>query len=694
MLVLKFGGSSVANATNMSRVLDIVQDKARKDNVILVSSAISGCTDSLIETGRRAACGEDYAAVISALRDKHAAIVSRLFTGEERSSVRKDCDSTFGELEGLAAGIASRKAISPDEAELIQTFGEILSTRILAAKLRTELSGVLWIDSREIIVKGDDTLTYSNIKSATSDKDVRIFVAPGFVAKDKSGKVCTLGRGGSDYTAALYAAAVSASVVEIWTDVNGIMTTNPKVVPQAHTISRMSYDAAFCMAEHGAKVLYAPTVLPARGAGISINILNTFNPGHPGTTICNLPDPDVCEWVGLSSLDCGDGVKFFLTAEGPVDKEASKKRMLDSLKSAGIAATSTGDGDGFIWTEVRKAVEKQACTALHHEFFEEDALSTIDVYVAGYGAVGHAFERLVRSGIAARSGKDIHIAGISSDHGFAAKVLAEAPRRSVFVDCTNSEDIWNMYVPLLEAGINIVSSNRRSLAVPYVEYAAMKQAALRNGVFFRYSTTVGTALPILESMAGGEDVEYFEAVVSCTLNHIITGYDGANTESFASLLMHAQDAGLTELDPRTDLGGRDALRKLLILAREAGVALEEEDVKITPMLPEAYFNCPLDEFYSRLQAAEPDFIRREAELDEMDKRQRFVASLRRDPSSETGYKAEIKMQLYPVSSPFYWISGTQNIIEIKSKGSAPLVIKGAGEGAQQAAASILKDILN
>ena len=694
MLVLKFGGSSVANATNMSRVLDIVQDKAQKDSVILVSSAISGCTDSLIETGRIAACGEDYGAVISALRAKHAAIVSRLFTGEERDSVQKDCDAVFGELEGLAAGIASRRSISPDEAELIQTFGEILSTKILAAKLRTELSGVLWIDSREIIVKGDDTATYSNILCATSDKSIRIFVAPGFVARSKDGKVCTLGRGGSDYSAALYAAAVSASVVEIWTDVNGIMTTNPKVVPQARTISRMSYDAAFCMAEHGAKVLYAPTVLPARGAGISINILNTFNPGHPGTTICNLPDPDVCEWVGLSSLDCGDCVKLFLTAEGPIDKEASRKRMLDSLKSAGIAATSTGDGDGFIWTEVRKAVEKQACTALHHEFFEEDTLSTIDVYVAGYGAVGHAFERLVRSGIAARSGKDIHIADISSDHGFAAKVLAEAPRRSVFVDCTNSEDIWNMYVPLLEAGINIVSSNRRSLAVPYVEYAAMKQAALRNGVFFRYSTTVGTALPILESMAGGEEVEYFEAVVSCTLNHIITGYDGANTESFATLLMHAQDAGLTELDPRTDLGGRDALRKLLILAREAGVALEEEDVKITPMLPEEYFNCPLDEFYSRLQAAEPDFIRREAELDEMDKRQRFVASLRRDPSSELGYKAEIKMQLYPVSSPFYWISGTQNIIEIKSKGSAPLVIKGAGEGAQQAAASILKDILN
>ena len=182
MLVLKFGGSSVANATNMSRVLDIVQDKAQKDSVILVSSAISGCTDSLIETGRRAACGEDFGAVISSLRSKHSAIVSRLFTGEERNGVQKHCDGVFGELEELASGIASRESISSDEAELIQTFGEILSTRILAAKLRTELSGVLWIDSREIIVKGDDATTFSNILSATSDKSIRIFVAPGFVA--------------------------------------------------------------------------------------------------------------------------------------------------------------------------------------------------------------------------------------------------------------------------------------------------------------------------------------------------------------------------------------------------------------------------------------------------------------------------------------------------------------------------------
>ena len=221
----------------------------------------------------------------------------------------------------------------------------------------------------------------------------------------------------------------------------------------------------------------------------------------------------------------------------------------------------------------------------------------------------------------------------------------------------------------------------------------MKQAALHSGAFFRYGTTVGNALPILESVSMEAELESFEAVVSCTMNHIITGYDGANTESFATLLRHAQDSGLTERDPRTDLGGRDALRKLLILAREAGIALEEEDVTITPMLPAKYFNCPLESFYEMLQAAEPAFIRREAELDAMDRRQRFVASIHKDPSARLGFRAEIKMQLYGIDSPFYWISGTQNVIEIRSAGVAPLVIKGAGEGAMQAAAGILADIL-
>ena len=677
MRVLKFGGTSVANATAMSRVMDIVEKEAEGSRVLLVSSAISGCTDSLIAIG----AAEDRLPLVEALKAKHLKIISRLFSGSSRAEAEKECDAICEEL---------LKAAGKD----CVTFGELFSTRILARKFAEEGYNTVWLDSRDLINKDDIEGSYPVIAKAVGEHpEARVFVAPGFIARNGKGELADLGRGGSDYSAAIFAAALQAEALEIWTDVPGIMTTNPKVVRAARTIPRISYDAAFTMAEHGAKVLYAPTVGPARGAGIGINIRNTFDPAHAGTMIEAQQPREICEWMGLASESCSGGVRLNLVAEGPVDLPESLKRIEASLREAGIAPLDMGGGDGIAWAEVRPEVEKAASAALHREFFEQERLTTLEVYVAGYGAVGHALESLVGSGIAARSGKDVHIAAISSDHSFAEKVLAEAPRRSVFVDCTNSEEIWKMYVPMLEAGISIVSSNRRSLAVPYVEYAAMKQAALQSGAFFRYGTTVGNALPILESVSMEAELESFEAVVSCTLNHIITGYDGANTESFATLLRHAQDSGLTERDPRTDLGGRDALRKLLILAREAGIALEEEDVTITPMLPAKYFNCPLDSFYEMLQAAEPAFIRREAELDAMDRRQRFVASIRKDPSARLGFRAEIKMQLYGIDSPFYWISGTQNVIEIRSTGVAPLVIKGAGEGAMQAAAGILADIL-
>ena len=221
--------------------------------------------------------------------------------------------------------------------------------------------------------------------------------------------------------------------------------------------------------------------------------------------------------------------------------------------------------------------------------------------------------------------------------------------------------------------------------------------ARENGCSFRYDTTVGNAIPILEYLAGGanccDTIESIEAVVSCTLNYVITGYDGPRTDTLSTLLRKAQDVGLTEKDPRTDLGGRDVLRKLLILAREAGVPLEEGDVKITPLLPEDFFGCSLDEFYRKLSDYEPRFIEREEELDNMGRRQRFVASLTRDPSARLGYRAEISMRLVGEESPFYHISGTENVVIVRSEHTAPLVIKGAGEGVRLAATGIIRDIL-
>ena len=687
MIVLKFGGSSVANATAMSRVLDIVEQAAAGDRVILVSSAISGCTDALIEIGR----AEDPEQLIDNLERRHLAIISRLFTGRERQDAVSDCRGTFSDI----------RCIPP----VIESFGELLSTRILSRKLSCEGFKTTWLDSRSLIftdgAQVDTDKSYEAIRKAVDEyPETRIFVAPGFIASDPDGSVTTLGRGGSDYSASLFAAAVDALDLQIWTDVPGIMTTNPKVVSSAKTIPEISYNAAFDMASYGAKVLFAPAVAPAREKGIAINIRNTFDPSNPGTIICSR-NPGIGEWKGVASIDdlSAGTTCVCLTGEGPVSAGAAVRRIGTALREAGIKPLDEVrciDGTNFLLT-VRTNVARSTVAAIHREFFEERALSSINVYVAGNGAVGKALKDIVDAcgGRFPSAGKRLIIKDISSDHGFADKVLREARSRSVFVDCTDSTEIWRKFIPLFNAGINVVSSNRRSLAIPYVDYAAVKAAAAENGCFFRYDTTVGNALPILQSISDGancgDGVTLIEAVVSCTLNYIITGYDGTRSESFATLLRKAQADGLTEQDPRTDLGGRDALRKLLILSREAGVPLEEKDVEIVPMLGPEYFSGSIEEFYSRLDRDEDKFIRREDELDALGMRQRFVATLRRNPDGT--FKADIKMRLVGIDSPFYWISGTENVTIIHSSEAYPLVIKGSGEGARLAASGIIRNIL-
>lgn len=651
MQVLKFGGSSVAGATNISRVLDIVEQVAKKDRVVLVCSAISGCTDSLIAAGRLT--GDEREAAIKPLKAQHHDIITRLFTGVERNAVISEIDGLFEELLSVPG-------------EECQTYGELLSTRIIARKLACEGVRTLWIDSRSVIIKDNEERSYAKISSAIDKHpEVSIFVAPGFIAGDGYGHVTTLGRGGSDYSAAMFAAAVHASTLEIWTDVPGIMTANPKYVPQARTIPEMSYTSALCMAQHGAKVLYAPTVLPAMDAGIGIRIRSTFDPRSMGTLISAIPQPKVCEWVGVSSLPVGEDDRLFIIADGPIDSESAIARATSALRHSGVSALGTGTGSCFVFIDVRRSISRQALAALHKEFFEHPQLTRLEVYIAGCGAVGTALNALISTGIAAASGKELHIAGFSHDHGFADSVIADAPRHSIFVDCTDSEDIYKKYVPLLEAGIDIVSCNRRSLAVPYVEYSAMKKAALRNGCFLRYGTTVGTSLPMLQtisrSTASSDRITSIEAVVSCTLNYIFS-----SGRPFAAALKQAQEIGLTEKDPMGDLGGRDALRKLLILSREAGVPLEAEDVDVQPVNADSIY--------------EPNH--------------RFVASLVKDDSSPLGYKASIMLRKVLESHPAYWIKGTDNVIIIRSVFHPnPLVIQGAGEGAQQAAASILNDIL-
>lgn len=690
MQVLKFGGSSVANATNISRVLDIVSKAARRDRVALVCSAISGCTDTLLDLARTERGSAERNVLLNSLKTRHEDIIRRLFTGAERELVS-----------GKVAALFEKLAAAPED-EMV-TYGELFSTTIIAEKLRCEGFRTKWLDSRILVIKGNRTLTYNNISTAVAlEPEVEIFVAPGFIASEYEGKVTTLGRGGSDFSAALYAAALKASRLEIWTDVPGIMTANPKVVPAARTIPEMTYQAALDMATHGAKVLYAPTVQPAMEAGIAIHILNTFEPENPGTVVSAMPEPEAGEWMGVTSTDDtlqGESL-LCLVSNGRINGEAACARVEDSLKKAGIKTLGCSSDGTNIYATVRLAVAREALNAIHREFFETAPRTTMNLYIAGRGAVGSALVDLIRTSgdrIAERTGKILRIEEASSDHGFAARVRKTAPRGSIFVDATDSEDIWREYEGLLREGINIVSSNRRALAVPFVEYAAMHAAAQENGVFLRYETTVGSALPAVESIAAGantgDELISIEAVVSCTLNRILSEYT-LTPCTFAQIVRKAQAEGLTEPDPRVDLSGREALRKLLILAREAGVPLEEEDVEIEPVIGPEYAGLTLEEFYSKLEADEPRFAALESAADAAHQRQRFVASLVKDPSGPHGYKAAIRVQNVDASHPAYRIKGTENAIIVRSAYHPyPLLIQGAGEGAILAASSVLNDIL-
>ena len=690
MQVLKFGGSSVANATNISRVLDIVSKAARKDRVALVCSAISGCTDALLDLARTERGGAERGVMLESLKTRHLDIIRRLFTGAEREAVSAKIEALFDKL-----------AAAPED-EMV-TFGELFSTTIIAEKLRCEGFRTKWLDSRILVIKDNTTLTYNNISTAVAlEPEVEIFIAPGFIASEYDGKVTTLGRGGSDFSAALYAAATKASRLEIWTDVPGIMTANPKQVPAARTIPEMPYQAALDMASHGAKVLYAPTVHPAMEAGIAIHILNTFEPENPGTVIKAMPEAEIAEWMGVTNVEDTrqEESLLCLVSNGRINGKSACARIEDCLKKAGIR-TLTCSSDGInVYASVRLAVAGEALNAIHREFFETAPATTVNLYIAGTGAVGSALTELIRESsdhIAHRSGKVLRIEGYSNKRDFAQMVRKSAPRGSIFVDVTDSEDIWREYEGLLREGLSIVSSNRRALAVPFVDYAAMHAAAQENGVFLRYETTVGSALPMLESIAAGanssDEILSIEAVVSCTLNRILSEYT-LTPCSFAQIVRKAQDEGLTESDPRIDLSGREALRKLLILAREAGVPLEEEDVEIEPVIGPEYAGLPLDEFYARLEADEPRFAALEAAADAAHQRQRFVASLEKDPEGPHGYRASIKVKNVDATHPAYRITGTENAIIIRSAYHPyPLLIQGAGEGARLAAASVLNDIL-
>lgn len=817
---MKFGGTSVANAEIISQVVEIVSAAVERDRTILVCSAISKCTDTLIEIGNRAAAKDNsYLELIEGLKERHHEIIYKLLPIEKQKESLLTCDAQFESLCSIAQGVYLLGELSPASLDAIQGMGELLSTKIIATKLASAGVPTKWVDSREIIKTYpsggknvvDTAVTYANVQNMVSSNPVNnLFVLPGFIASDSKGRTTTLGRGGSDYSASLCAVAIKARLLEIWTDVPGMMTSNPKIVPQARTITNISYRAALELSHFGAKVIYPPTIQPVVTEGIPIYVKNTFDPAAFGTLIEKNPPLSKNRLTGISNSDDiallsleGSGMvgipgfssRLFDTltrediniilitqassvhtmciAVSAKDAEKAKKaadecfayeislgklnplkiekgysivclvgddiiglcgatgRMLAALGRNGIQvrATAQGSSERNISVIVPSANVEEAIRQIHNEFFDKSSGETVNVFLAGYGNVAKSLLEIVSKNsekIAARTGRHIRICGVSNsrkyildtkgfdpsaieaalangnsaaDEAYFEALFHVSMENSVFVDCTASSDIAYKYLNLFKHGYSVVACNKITFSSPYSLYSKLRETANENGVTLRYETTVGAALPILESIArsynSGDEIQKIEAVLSGTLNYIFSTYKGGEDgKTFAQVVRDAQNAGYTEPDPRLDLSGRDVLRKLLILSREAGIPFEENDVESSALLAPEYFEGEVEEFYSLLAANEASFSAQYKAAAAKGMRQRFVASLVKDESAPLGYRGRIGLQDVPESHPLYSLCGTDNSAIITTDFyPSPLVVQGKGAGAQQTASGVLNDIL-
>ena len=819
MQVLKFGGTSVANAEAIQQVVEIVSRSVDRDRTILVVSAIRGCTDALIRIGNLASQRDEaYKEVIDSLQKQHHQIIKEVLPVEKQEESRETCDSLFNSLRSIAQGVFLLGELSPTSLDAIQGFGEQWSSRIIATKLASIGIATKWVDSRKIIrtvSKGEKNAvdvqkTYSRINEMIESNPItQLFVMPGFIASDKQGRTTTLGRGGSDYSASLMAVGCKARALEIWTDVPGMMTANPKVVPTARTISNISYKAALELSHFGAKVIYPPTIQPVVTEGIPIYVKNTFDPQAYGTLIEKNPPRSKDSVIGISNSDNiallsleGSGMVgipgfssrlfetlsqndiniILITQASSVhtmciavsEKDAEKAReaadrcfayeislgklnplkvekgfsivclvgddvlnqsgatgrMLAALGSNSIPvrATAQGSSEKNISVIISSHDTEAALRTIHNEFFDRRSGKDIHLFIAGYGVVGKALVDIIsknREKIEKRTGRRLHVCGLSNSRRFIldknglpleniAEQLAEghcsadeayfnqlatlSMENSVFVDCTASADIAFKYMNLFKRGYSVVACNKITFSLPYRQYAAVKEAAIEIGATLRYETTVGAALPILESISrsvhSGDEILRIEAVLSGTLNYIFSNYAGGEGGTFAEVVKRAQDAGYTEPDPRLDLSGRDVLRKLLILSREAGVGIDEKDVEISSILPEDFFEGDVEAFYAKLAENEAMFAARYNEAASKGLRQRFVASLVKDNGSPFGYKAKIGLECVDASHPLFSLCGTDNAALIQTDFyPSPLVVQGAGAGAYQTASGVLNDII-
>jgi len=812
MQVLKFGGTSVANAENMNKVSSIVQQalvRMPQSKTIVVVSALGGVTDVLLQSGGLAAAGdESYKELLQKVEQRHLEAVKALIPVTQQSSVLSWVKQRCNEIEDICNGVFLLGELSTRTKDRIVSFGELLSSKIIAARLQAQGVENTWVDSRELIRTDsfygsavvDFAVTNSLCSNFFSAAASRLFIVPGFVAADAHGNTTTLGRGGSDYTAAIIAGAVSAQILEIWTDVSGMMTADPRLVPNARILPHISYQEAMELSHFGAKVIYPPTIQPVMSKNIPVWIKNTFAPEDHGTVIENDVHKNGNNIRGISSINkiallslegsgmigipgfsrrlfeslANDFINVILITQGSsehsicvgidealaekakqaVDKtfayeiETGRVEPLrvetglaivalvgDNMKShpgisgkmfgaigrngVNIRAIAQGSSERNISAVIAAADVKKAINVLHEDFFET-TYKQINLFVAGTGNVGSKLlaqlkqqqqylqqnmrlqvrivgmansKKMVFSdeGIELDNWREHLQQGEASDLGkFVETVRSKNLRNSVFVDVTANEHVAQVYDQLLAKSISVVACNKVACSSAYQYYKKLKDLAREYNAFFLFETNVGAGLPVIgtlnDLMRSGDVVTRIEAVLSGTLNFVFNNYDG--TRSFAEVVKQAQDEGYTEPDPRLDLSGTDVMRKIMILAREAGEHLEMETITNNTFMPASCMVGSVDDFYKEMEKQEKHFKEIYQQAAAAGKKLKFVARYE-------GGKASVGLQHVDSQSDFYHLYGKDNVVLFYTNRypDQPLVVKGAGAGAEVTASGVFADII-
>ena len=804
MKVMKFGGSSVGSVNSILNVKKIVE--AVHEPVIVVVSALGGITDKLIVTSQMAADGN--AAYEKEYRDivnRHIEMVYTVIpASEKRSELLDKVNELLSELKDIFQGIYLIRDLSPKTSATILSYGERLSSIIVA----TLIQDAVWYDSRAFIKTEkkhakhilDSDLTAELVKDTFKELP-KVALVPGFISTDKiTDEITNLGRGGSDYTASIIAAALDADILEIWTDVDGFMTADPRVISSAYVINELSYVEAMELCNFGAKVVYPPTIYPVCHKNIPILIKNTFNPDAPGTIIkqqvsdmkaikgiSSINDTSLITVTGLGMVGvigvnyrifktlAQNGISVFLVSQassenstsigvrnedaplacevlnaefakeiemGEISPVSAEKDLAtiaivgENMKhTPGIAGKLFGTlgrngisviacAQGASETNISFVVEakslRKSLNVIHDSFFLSE-YQVLNLFICGTGTVGDSLikqicgqqQKLMQSrglklnvvGIANghqalfdREGIDLtnyralldEKGGSSSPQIIRDEVIGMNIFNSVFVDCTANAAVADLYKEFLTHNISVVAANKIAASSPYANYSELKHIARKRGVKFLFETNVGAGLPIIKTMNdlinSGDKILKIEAVLSGTLNYIFNTI--CADVPFSQTIHMAKEEGYSEPDPRIDLSGKDVIRKLVILAREAGYPLEQEDVEKHLFVPNEFFDGSLDDFWKNVPSLDADFEARRKQLEEQGKRWRFVAKL------ENG-KGSVSLQEVDKSHPFYNLEGSNNIILLTTEryNEYPMMIQGYGAGASVTAAGVFADII-